>query len=155
MSANISTNYAGRDLDLLIFQGFNPEGNSQVTMSLDGGLACAGVQKVAQEFTILFLSDKGSDPWDEDRGTDFMPLLRAGIILDETVLQAQFQFAVLDIFDYLEGRVYDDTPADEILAAADLIAWDLRPGFLKIQVRLTTAAGDSRDYIVPVPVAAG
>ena len=71
------------------------------------------------------------------------------------LLQAQFQFAVLDIFDYLEGRVYDDTPADEILAAADLIAWDLRPGFLKIQVRLTTAAGDSRDYIVPVPVAAG
>ena len=151
---NTSTNYAGRSLDLLIFQGFDPRTATQVELAISDdegdGYVCAGIQKVAQEFTILFLTDIGSNPWDIYRGTGFMPNLRQGFIQDETSLQTHYEFAVLDIFDYLEKKVLETTPDDEILASAELVSFDLRPGFISLQVKVTSLAGDSRVFIIPV-----
>ena len=157
MTAQVTTNYSGRDVDLLIFQGMNPLGESKAALSLadeDGeGSICTGIQKAAQTFAILFLTDIGSNPWDASRGTSFMPSLRAGYIQDESSVQTQYEFAMLDIFDYLEGKILDTTPDDEILESATLLAFDIRPGFLSLQVKITTVAGDSRVYVIPVKTA--
>lgn len=147
-----TTNYAGRDVDLLIFQGLSTQKETRVEMAL-GNEVCSGIQKVAQTFAILFLTDKGSQPWDPTRGTNFMSSLRNNRIRDDNMLQAQFQFALLDIFDYLEGRTNDDTPDDEVLTGAELLSWDLRPTSLSIRVKLTTLAGTSRTYVIPAPIA--
>lgn len=147
-----TTNYAGRDVDLLIFQGLDTQRETRVDMAI-GNEVCAGIQKVAQTFTILFLTDKGSQPWDPTRGTNFMSNLRNNRIRDDNMLQAQFQFALLDIFDYLEGRTNDDTPDDEVLAGAELLSWDLQSASLSMRVRLTTLAGTSRVYVIPTTIA--
>jgi len=148
----ISNNYTGRDLDLLILQGFDPNKQTNVELSLGSGLVCAGIQKVAQEFIILLLNGKGSNPWDPTRGTDFMSSIEKGLIYDETMLQAQFSFAVSDVFAYLEGKVGPEVPDDEILEDVELLEWDLRPGYISIKVKLTTAAGDSSVFLVPVSI---
>jgi len=146
-----TTNYSDRDVDLLIFQGVKTTGESKVALEL-GSQVCSGIQKVAQTFAILFLTDKGSNPWDANRGTDFMNNLRAGYIQDENSLQAQFGFSVVNILDYIETRVNPDTPDDEVLVDAELVAWDLRPPHLSITVRISTLAGESRVFVIPTSV---
>jgi hypothetical protein len=149
MVSGISTDYTDRYYDLLILQGFTSPLGSQVQMSLGTGLICVGIQKVVQEFVILFLTGKGSNPWDLERGTDFMPNLEKGLIIDENMLNAAFSFATSDIADYLEDKINNDTPDDEILSTASLIEWDLQPGYIKLKIKITTLAGDSAVFIIP------
>lgn len=137
--------------DILIFQGVKPTGEQQVTLTLGNpGSFTTGVQKVAQSFTKLFLTEKGSIANDIEAGTAFLTSLRTGVIVDEVSLQSAFQAAVLDVLNYMSLNESASLPDDERLEAAELVSWDLRPGFLSIQVQITTYAGTSRVYTVPV-----
>lgn len=143
--------YDGRTVDILAMQGVAASGKKEVGLNLGtSGFVCTGIQKVAQEFLTLFLTDRGSVKWDPDYGTSFMYNLRTGQINDETTLQSAFEFAVIDIINYLGDTLATATPDDEVLENAELVEWDLRPGFLSIKVQITTTAGNSREYIVPI-----
>lgn len=139
--------------DILIFQGVEPVGEKQVELKLGNpGSFTTGIQKVAQSFTKMFLTEVGSVTNDPTLGTSFLTLLRSGAIRDEASLESAFQAAVLDVMNYMSVNEDIDIPLDEQLAEANLIAWDLQPGFLSIQVQIVSEAGDSREYVVPVEV---
>lgn len=136
--------------DLFIFQGAGVGGDKKITMALTPEQQCTGVQKVAQTFAKLFLTDKGSVASDTTMGTDFMPTLRSGAIRDEPTLQAAFQSAVIDVLNYISLNTDTIPPSDEQLTDATLVSWDLQPGRLSIKVSLTTAAGTSVVYVLPI-----
>lgn len=136
--------------DLLIFQGVEDKGEQEVALSLgNSGFFTTGIQKVAQTFTKMLLTESGTVANDPAAGTDFLIDLRNGSIRDELTLQASYQAAVIDILNYMSEQE-EILPDDETLEEANLVSWDLRPGFLSIQVEIVTAAGASRTYVVPV-----
>lgn len=137
--------------DILIFQGVEPSGERQVELKLGNpGSFVTGVQKVSQSFLKMMLTESGSMNNDPNLGTDFLSQLRSGFIQDESALQAAFQAAVMDVKNYISENEGTDIPDDETLDSAELVSWDLRPGFFSITVRIVTAAGDSRVYTMPV-----
>ena len=137
--------------DILIFQGVKPVDEQLVELTLGNpGSFTTGIQKVAQSFVKLFLTELGTMEHDPTLGTNFLGALRQGLIRDEVTLQSAFQAAVLDVFNYVSLNEDPDIPADERLLKADLVEWDLRPGFLSIKVEIVTVAGDTRVYIIPV-----
>lgn len=144
----ISNNYANRTIDLLIFQGVNPEKDVQVGLTLDDYI-CTGVQKAAQTFAILFLTEKGTVLEDPDKGTEFLSKVRTGYVRDPLSLSSEFKFAVLEILQY-ESAVDRTAPDDEKIVNAELLDYDMSFDTLKITVKVTTAAGDSRTIFIPV-----
>ena len=150
----ISTNYADRTVDLLTHQDIQVGKEVQVQLSLgDAASVCTGIQKVAQQFTIMFLTDIGSKPRDENFGTSFLTALNAGSIQDDEEVTSFFQLAMSEIRTYLDENDIEGETDDETFDSAELTGWDLRPGFLSLNVRVTSLAGDERDIILPVKVA--
>ena len=147
-----TTNYSGRKVDLLIHQGVDAVGETQVQLGLGDGYVCTGVQAVAQMFAKMLLTDVGSRLRDPYFGTHFMSSLRNNEIADENGLQSSFQAAVADILEYL-SNVEAPADPDERLVNAELIQWDLRPTKLSMHVKLTTEAGTTREVYLPVKVA--
>lgn len=137
--------------DYLIFQGLKDTGDrlQPLRLGLEGS-ACSGLQKASQSFLKMFLTDKGSVAGDADAGTSFMPALRSSYIRDEASLASLFQIAVTDVLNYQGLYQTDTTAPDEIIDSVELLKWDMRPGFLSIQVKITTQAGTSAEYTVPV-----
>jgi len=138
--------------DLLIMQGLSNGRTvfSTVELSLGkSGLACEGVQKVLQSFMTQLLTEKGSVPSDPERGTDFLSAVTAGFVRNETLLKAQFGFAVSDIQRYL-GATQSDLPEDEQFAGAELLSWSTTGDTLIIKVRVASAAGETVSYTASV-----
>jgi hypothetical protein len=149
----LSTNYNNRTVDLLIFQGLtNGDGQANLTIG-DEGYVCSGIQKVAQTFINLFLTDEGSNPWEPTKGTSFLVNIRNGSIRDGGTLNTQFSLAVSDIRNYLNTTEQADLPEDEQFDTAELLSWSFSDGKLTIQVRVWSVSGESRDYVIPAQVA--
>lgn len=147
-----SVNYAGRSVDLLIFQGVQPVGEARINLGLGAaGSICTGVQKAVQTFVLLFLTDKGSVAGEEARGTDFLQGLRTGFIHDDASLESAFRFAVMDVLNYDSENRPEETPDDEALEDVELVSYDLQPGYLNLTCRVVTLAGESREVIIPIP----
>jgi hypothetical protein len=138
-----------------MLQGVDVDARSSVvSMTLgDEGMVCSGVQKVAQCVLKLLCTAYGSVTFDPTYGTAFIPAMQKGIIKDGTALTAYFNFAVTQIMDYVGNNSAENTPDDETLTGVELLAWDIKPTSLIMKIQVNTAAGTSRIYVVPVPVA--
>jgi len=137
--------------DLFIFYGAGLSGDRRIVTTLGNpGYQCTGIQKIAQTFTKIFMTDKGSVNGDPAMGTDFMRALRTGGIRDEVSLQGSFQSAVIDVLNYVSQFEDNATPDDERLVQATLVNWDLQRDRLSIKVALTSAAGTTRVYAIPI-----
>lgn len=153
-----STDYTGRTVDQLIFQGVKATGEQQLTLGWGtAGELCTGVQKVAQTWTNLFFTDRNSIPLDPDRGSDFMRAVRMGRIQVNADIEAEFNIAAERIRRTMDQDAVEagDLPDDERLDEAVLLDYDINRELsrLYLKVKLRTMAGDSREIYLPVPVA--
>ena len=149
--------YTGRTVDLLIFQGVKASGDQEITLGWDGGgQVCTGVQKVAQQWATLFLTDRGTVLGKSNRGTDFLRAVRTGRIQVDEDIPAQFSTAAERVRITMEldadGEELED---DEILDEAELLEYsiDRVAALLYLKVRITTRAGEARPIIIPVSLA--
>lgn len=154
----VSTNYSGRLVDLFIAQGAKPVGDQKISYGFgeDGGEVTTGIQKLAQTWAMLFLTELGSVPYHPALGTSFLPNVRFKRIKDDTDVRTQFAQAAQAIksqLDLVADQV--DQPADEQLRSADLtnVNLDKAAGVLNITVTLTSQAAGSTVVILPVPLA--
>lgn len=153
-----STDFTGRTVDLLIFQGVQETGNQAIATGWGvAGELCTGVQKVAQSWTVLFLTDLGTVYQEPTRGSDFLTAVRSGRIQVDEDIPAEFGIASAQVqrtMD-LDSSNADPTPEDdETLVRAELLDYDLdaNAALLRLKVRLHTLAGDSRTIFLPIPV---
>ena len=154
----MSTDYTGRSVDLLIFQGLKSAGEAQVGLELgDAGEVVTGIQKLSQSFTSIFLTDVGSIPHDPTVGTSFVAAMRQGRLQDEADLKSEFSLAVENVRQQLALAIdaTDPPPDDETFASATLRSFDMDRGASKITlvVVLQSAAGESREVVMPVSLA--
>jgi len=158
MAAGTTINYSGRTVDLLIFQGTKPVGEQKIVLgfgSEQGGQLTTGIQKMAQSFTSLFLTEKGSVPSEPNKGSGFVTAVRQQQIRDESDVKALFNLAVEDVRKILslaesQGNFQDD----EKFRGATLVKYvlDENGGNIVLYVSLVSAAGTSEQIYLPVSV---
>lgn len=146
--------YAGRLVDLLAFDGAKPRGEAKLQMVLaqpgESGKICAGIQKLSQRYLLEFLTERGSLPYDEERGTDFLYEARAGLFSSSIDVLGAFARANSLAGDNLISDETDTDPDDERFASAEAESIAFEPGEVQIRIRLTSLAGDSREILMPV-----
>ena len=153
-----SVDYTGRTVDLLIFQGVAESGKQPIELGFGtAGSLCTGVQKVAQTWTMLFMTDRGTVLNKPTRGSSFLTAVRQGRIQVDSDVRAQFALAADQVRRTMELDAAAASPAlptDERLDNATLESFTLDKGasYLYLKIRITTLAGDDRTVFLPVPI---
>lgn len=161
MSQVQTTDYSNRQIDLEIMQTIvKPASITMLALSLTQYpvKAVTGMQKLAQRFAVTFLTQLGDVHFDQTFGTEFWSNLVHGSGQNTGQLRvvltlASSEAAALISNDDVDA-VYGIVPADEQLANATLLDFnvDTATGTLYLQIGLTSKAGDSYVYVVPLPL---
>ena len=157
---SVTRNYTGRSVDLLMFQNTAPAGEKSITLGLGGatgGFVTTGVQKLAQLWSLLFLTEQGSIPCAPQLGTLFLFQQRTGALQDESDVQTAFSQAARDVADQLQAREFDSdlpVPLDEQFRNANLVSFtlDRASSTLSLYVGIVSQAGTKHDLFLPVTV---
>ena len=156
MSASVD--YTGRTVDVLIFQGVKESGNQPIETGFgEAGYVCTGIQKVAQTWTTLFMTDRGSVLGKPTRGSGFFAAVRMGRIQVEDDVPAEFSLAAEQVRQTMEldaanaGSLPDDERLDEAILLGFTLSREL--SILQLRINIKSLAGDSRVVYLPVPVA--
>jgi len=152
-----TSDYTGRKRDISIFQypdATSPEVQTVYPRFGKSARFCAGAQKLVQKYAIILLTNLGSQPKYPDFGTDFLYTLQAGISPTDRILAQQvFHLASYDAVLTLRAYQTDqpDIPPDERITNAVLENIALYGGFVAFDVKINTEAGDSIDFVIPLP----
>jgi len=149
----VKTDYTGRSVDLFIFGGAKPQGQQDIALSFvdNAGQLTTGIQKAIQTFVMLLLTESGTRQGDSNFGTTFLTELRQANITSGAI-PISFRVAVETILD--QQRLYITAVDDETIDTVELLDFSVVDKTnVKLSVKLTTLAGDSRDIILPVSLA--
>lgn len=148
--------YANRKYDYLGLQNVKPQGEALLGLELftptNSGQICTGVQKLAQRWALEFLTEEGSMPGLPERGNEFMRLVRQGRIRSAPEVRGFFATSALRIDRNLRNEEYENMPADERFASAELLGVSFLPGYLSLTVEVVSRAGSARQVILPISV---
>lgn len=158
--------YAKRKYDYLGLQNTAPRGDQLLGLELfnaqTSGKLCVGPQKLAQRWLLEFFTEVGSMPGAPTRGSSFLRAARTGGLRSQINVRGAFADAVTEIQRNLQAEEYPDMPADERYGNSELLSFSISPEtiksaktatsivFLRLAVKITSLAGDSREIIVPV-----
>ncbi|WP_353208386.1 hypothetical protein [Sphingorhabdus sp.] len=146
--------YATRKYDYLALRNVDTTAKAQLGLELftqvDNGQICVGVQKLAQRWLLEFLTETGSLLAAPDRGCDFMVAVRQGRLRNVLNVRTTFSAADLDIRRNLTNEEYEGMPADERFGSVELTNETILAGFMRLDVKINSAAGTSRAIIVPI-----
>lgn len=154
-----TTSYAGRQVDLELLQSVTtPKGEQRVYLTSVGDKPkiVSGVQKLIQRYAVLLLTTLNDIRFDPKQGGILVSSLAAGRIQNTGYLYHIFGMANMNTLRILSDDDSDTRfgvpPADERLTDAELIdtALDYTTGTISMTVALTTAAGTSFTFVVPV-----
>jgi hypothetical protein len=153
-----SVNYAERTVDLLLLKTVlrAPVTNKRVDLDVEHDpMIVTGVEKLLQRYVLIFLSELGTCHVDEGRGTRIMADVSNGRIYDEATLTTSAAEANMLTRDQIAADDSDsESPSDERLSNSEVtsVSLDKQTATARISVRITTEAGDSLDYIIPVGI---
>lgn len=162
---NVTSDYTGRKKDISILQYPNPYIANPQNVKLrfgSNGRFCAGIQKTIQKYTIILLTNLGSQEKFPQFGTSFYSdlIYKSGAL--DTILATQiFVAASSEAVDAIKAyQIYkDNIPADERLVSATLEDIVINNIYINdkperqvgFSVKILTEAGESVDYVLPLP----
>lgn len=151
--------YSGRTVDLLLLKTVLdvPAVNKRVDLDVAGEpMIVTGIEKMAQRFAIAFINAIGSTKFRDDHGTELIPLAARGMIYSMATLETAAAAANLSALNQLmeADDEEEDTPDDERITESEVenLEFSQENARVRISIRLTTAAGKSYVYVIPVPV---
>lgn len=156
-----TTDYSDRQVDVEAMQSIStPAGVTPLAFTLGPtSRIIAGMQKLAQRYTILLLTTLTDVHYDQAAGTSFLVDMYRGAAQNPGRLNFVFAFASSDVLAQMreedaQTAIYGDIPADERIANATLEEWsvDYTTGTLYLRVLLTNIEGDEYVYILPATV---
>lgn len=148
-----TTDYIGRTVDLWIFQK-QEQPSVPLTQSLFipiPGYICTGIEKLVQRWLIEFCTELGSMPFQPTRGTPFFTKFKRGVLRSEIDILAEFGFASDRIFNTMLSSISPTAPDDERLESAILTETAILADQLQLTIAIRSAAGTSRQVILPIP----
>lgn len=161
MNADASKNkvdYAGRTVDLLLLKTVLavPVVNKRVDLDVsEEPMIVSGVEKMVQRYAVSFINAVGSTKFRQGHGTDIVPSVSEGRVYSMATLETAAAEANLLAFRNLAlADAEEETPDDERLVDSEVIGLEFSREKSKvlISVKLTTAAGNSYVYVIPVGV---
>ena len=153
-----STDYTGRLVDSLIFQGINfaGAGGTELPVQLlfgDDERVISGAQKMIQRWVIAFLTKRRSVQANPNIGSEFMQNLEQGYVVTDADVQSEFLDAAVLTAESLAVALANQTvPEDEQLESSELLSFDLQPGSLSLRIRITSVAGEGATVLLPIPL---
>lgn len=153
--------YSGRTVDLLLLKTITsiPAVNQRVSLdvsnSVDNPMVVSGIEKMVQRFAILFINIMGSTKFRESHGTNLVSDVGSGLVYDMGTLTTTVAKANKNAMTEMKnGDINEDTPDDEKLATSEIIDLELskETSSVKISIKLTSEAGESYTYIIPVAI---
>ena len=148
--------YIGRTIDVLAFRGGGQYGDTLLSQSLasatDTGEICTGLQKLAQRFLIVLLTEKGSVKYFPEQGTEFMISLGQGRVHNETDMRAVVGLAMQELNTQMLEDETDTDPDDERFAGAELVSLTVVPGYVNLTISIRSRAGSAASIILPIPI---
>jgi hypothetical protein len=161
MAIPTTADITGRELDLEVLQtAAQPRELIRLTptLAVDGvSRRITGLQKLIQRYTLIFFTKKTDVKFDPNQGTSFVSAVVTGAISTREQIVHNFTFANADVIAQLRSedadpRFGDPAPDDERIAAARLIDFSINRGTatLLMRVNITTLAGDSTVFVLPV-----
>ena len=161
MSADTAQNkvdYAGRTVDLLLLKTVLavPVVGKRVGLDVsDDPMIVSGVEKMVQRYAVSFINAAGSTMFRPSHGTDIVPDVSAGLVYNMATLETAASEANLLAFRSMAlADAEEETPDDERLVDSEVVDLEFsrEESKVMISVKLTTAAGKSYVYIIPVGV---
>jgi phage baseplate assembly protein W len=156
--ANTSaTDYTGRkkDISILQYPDAAATGPQPVTPAFGKQARfCAGVQKLVQKYLIVLMTNLSSQVYYPEFGTNLLYTLQAGISPTDRLRAGQlFRLASFETVLTLKSYQVDhpEIPDDERIVAANLVDIVLYGGMASFSVSIVTEAGNSLDFLVPLP----
>lgn len=163
---NSKVDYAGRTVDLLLLKTVLDVPVSGRRVGIDVSnvsgepMIVSGVEKMVQRFALAFLTAAGSVKFAEDQGTNIIPDVAYGRVYNMPSLQAaaaeanmlaRTQIMAADAAALDSG---EETPDDERLVGSEVIdlGFSREQASAMVSIRLTSAAGESYVYIIPVAI---
>lgn len=148
--------YIGRTYDLLALRGATPIGEVLLTQALfdtqDAGQICTGAQKVAQRWTLRFLTIKGSKKFAKNDGCAFMTHVRRGALRTEADIFAQFSFSAMDVRQQMLAAENATMVDEDRFASATLDSIVLSQTGISLHIVIRTLADTARAVILPIPI---
>lgn len=161
MSSFSKVDYAGRTVDLLLLKTVLDIPVTMKRVDVDVSnvagepMIVAGVEKMVQRFALAFINAAGSTMFREDHGTNLVPKVAKGKVYDLSTLTAAASEAnLLARLELKHGDEGEDTPDDEKLVNSEVVdlKYSREKAKVMISIKLTTAAGSSYVYIIPVAI---
>lgn len=152
-----ATQYVGRSYDILSLRGAVPRGETQLSQTLfdqsSAGEVCTGAQKLAQRWSLEFLTIRGSMGFHlAGRGTDFMAVAKAGRLRTELDVQVEYNFAAVAVRQNLLAEETDSMHPEDRFLSDELQSIVLGQDFLQLYVAITNQAGITREVILPISI---
>ncbi len=153
--------YSGRTVDLLLLKTVLnvPASNHRVDVDVSNvsgkPMIVTGVEKLAQRFLLTFVNAIGSTKFMDSFGTEIVPKVATGWIYNQATLDAAASAANLAARTQVAFADQGlDTPDDETLVNSEVLyaRFSREKASVMISIKLTTAAGASYVYIIPVGV---
>lgn len=118
-----------------------------------------GIQKAVQRYALLLLTTVGDIKFAQKQGANFLRPILSGNIQNRGAFQSLFAIANADVRNQIKAEdantdVYGEIPDDERITNSELLDFDIdfNTATVRLRVGLTTAAGDTYTFIVPVTV---
>ena len=153
--------YSGRTVDLLLLKTVLDAPAYGVRVGIDVSdvegrpMIVSGIEKMVQRFALLFLNAMGSTMFRPGHGTGLIPEVSRGRVYDMPSLEAAAAEAnMMARTSMMSADDGLDTPDDELIASSEVTGLEFsreRSG-VSISIKLTTQAGESFAFIVPVAV---
>lgn len=150
--------YAGRTVDLLLLKTVEavPVVNKRVGIDVsDDPMIVTGVEKMVQRYAVLFINAAGTTMFRSLHGTDLVPRVSSGKVYNLATLETAAALANMDASRNMAiADASEDTQDDERLVDSEVVKVEFSraKASVMVSVRLTTAAGKSYVYIIPVGV---
>lgn len=153
--------YAGRTVDLLLLKTILAVPVVNRRMGIDVSnisgepMIVSGVEKMVQRFANIFITAMGSVKFRQTTGTNLVPQVAKGYVYNMATLEVEAAEAnMLARKQVMAGDEDEDTPDDERLVASDVTNLEFlrEKAMVRIHIKLTTAAGSSYNYVIPVGI---
>jgi len=146
--------YAGRSVDILMFDDFRERGDTLVTQALvlpgQRGAVIAGIEKLAQRFVIELLTEQGSVLGDPTRGCPFMTDANRNRWNSQQDVNSSFNLSLVLIQSRMVQDQLPTDPPDERLRSATLTEIIFTRDRVAITIEIQSVAGTDRVVLLPL-----
>ncbi len=145
----ITSDYGGRDIDVLVMDAARDVSSGAVSMRLrytEPGKIVAGVQQTAQAYLSLLLTKKGTCR-DRNVGTNFLKMLGSRVPRSNAEVTNYYLLTHTDAITQVNALAVEP---DERIVSARLVSSAIQSTRISLRIHIITEAGESVQYIMPI-----